>query len=261
MGFFLVQVIRVGFPAGRSTSCICFAWDVSSAQFEGWNDEISWVGVSAWSVTVRRMHSDEGIARLVAAVRELDPKPRERRWVSVSFCVLDAVYSIGAHYDNHVVPVVRRVAADFDMESPSMEMSVPEAADPVPLDAVLDRYTSVEALVETTKNRQNTSTCGGIRKADAVRRYAEVLREHGVLTLDDARRLLTDTVRLDAAESALRKVPGEGGAGVRRGYLWMLIGHQDTVKPNRMGCDGSLATERKQHRIPLACSSVTSLRC
>lgn len=203
-------------------------------QFKRRNGEALGVGVSAWSVTVRRMHSDEGISRLVAAVRELDPKPRERRWVSVSFCVLDAVYSIGAHYDNHVVPVVRRVAADFDVESPSVEMSVPEAADPVPLDAFLDCYTSVEALVETTKNRQNTSTRGGIRKADAVLRYAEVLREHGLLTLDDARRLLTDTVRLDAAESALRKVPGEGGAGVRRGYLWMLIGHQDTVKPDRM---------------------------
>ncbi|MGH3892746.1 MAG: hypothetical protein ACRDTW_14385 [Rhodococcus qingshengii] len=100
------------------------------------------------------MHSDEDISRLAAAVRELDLKPRERRWARVSVCVLDAVYSIGAHYDNHVVPVVRRVAADFDVESPSVEMSVPEAADPVPLDAFLDRYTSVEALVETTKNRR-----------------------------------------------------------------------------------------------------------
>lgn len=191
-------------------------------------------GLSAWPGTFRRMHSDESISRLVAAVRELDPKPRERRWVSVSFCVLDAVYSIGAHYDNHVVPVIRRVAADFQVESPSVEVSAPEAVDPVPLDAFLDRYTTVETLIETTKNRQNTSTRGGIRKADAVIQYAEVLREHGVLTLDDSRRLLNDTVRLGAVESALRKIPGEGGAGVRRGYLWMLIGDQDTVKPDRM---------------------------
>lgn len=200
----------------------------------GWVVVSSRRGVSARSVTVRRMHSDEEMARLVAAVRELDPKPRERRWVSVSFCVLDAVYSIGAHYDNHVVPVVERVAADFEVQSPSVQMSVPETADPVPLDVFLDRYTSVEALLDTTKNRQNTSTRGGIRKADAALRYATVLHEHGVLTLNDARRLLTDTVRLDAVEAALRQVPGEGSAGVRRGYLWMLIGDQDTVKPDRM---------------------------
>ncbi len=206
------------------------------------------------------MHSDEEMARLVAAVRELDPpKPRERRWVSVSFCVLDAVYSIGAHYDNHVVPVVERVAADFEVQSPSVQMSVPETADPVPLDVFLDRYTSVEALLDTTKNRQNTSTRGGIRKADAALRYATVLHEHGVLTLNDARRLLTDTVRLDAVEAALRQVPGEGSAGVRRGYLWMLIGgpgHSQTrsdgvavaCSPRRGDDTGFCASASTEHR-------------
>lgn len=29
-------------------------------------------------------------------------------------------------------------------------------------------------------------------------------------------------------------MPGEGGSGIRRGYLWMLIGDQQTVKPDRM---------------------------
>ncbi|WP_254707642.1 hypothetical protein [Rhodococcus pyridinivorans] len=70
------------------------------------------------------MYNDEVGAQLVTAVRELDPQPRQRRWVSVSFCVLDAVFSIGAHYHHHVVPVVRRVAADFDVASPLVPMSV-----------------------------------------------------------------------------------------------------------------------------------------
>ncbi|MGW0022259.1 hypothetical protein ACWDUD_28430 [Rhodococcus sp. NPDC003382] len=180
------------------------------------------------------MYSDEVLVRLVTAVRELDPQPRQRRWVSASFCVLDAVFSIGAHYDRHVVPVVQRVAADFGVASPSVPISVRESADPVPLDSFLDRYRSVDALLEVVKNRQNTSTRGGIRKADAALRYAEVLCEHEVTTVDDARTLLTDGDRLDAVEAALRQVPGEGGSGVRRGYLWMLIGDQDTVKPDRM---------------------------
>ncbi|WP_245813832.1 hypothetical protein [Rhodococcus marinonascens] len=45
--------------------------------------------------------------------------------MSAIFCVLDAVYSIGAHYDNHVVPVVKRVATDLEVYSPSVEMSGP----------------------------------------------------------------------------------------------------------------------------------------
>lgn len=194
------------------------------------------VGVvsAAGSDTVRRVYSDEVFVRLVTAVRELDPQPRQRRWVSASFCVLDAVFSIGAHYDRHVVPVVQRVAADFGVASPSVPISVRETADPVPLDGLLDRYRSVDALLEVVKNRQNTSTRGGIRKAAAALRYAEVLCEHEVTTVDDARTLLIDGARLDAVEAALRQVPGEGGSGVRRGYLWMLIGDQDTVKPDRM---------------------------
>lgn len=37
---------------------------------------------------------------LVNAAFALDPQPRERRWVSLSLCIADAVWSIGAHYDN-----------------------------------------------------------------------------------------------------------------------------------------------------------------
>ncbi|MFD4268184.1 hypothetical protein [Rhodococcus sp. NPDC058481] len=180
------------------------------------------------------MHDNDSVDSLVAAVRDLDPQPRERRWVSATFCVLDAVHSIGAHYDNHVVPVVERVAADFGIDSPAVPMSVPESDDPMPLDAFLDRYPSTDALLATTKNRQNTSTRGGIRKADATLRYAAILRDYGVQTIQDARAVLTDLPRLDAVETALRAVPGEGSSGVRRGYLWMLIGDQQTVKPDRM---------------------------
>ncbi|WP_254707641.1 hypothetical protein [Rhodococcus pyridinivorans] len=92
----------------------------------------------------------------------------------------------------------------------------------------------MDALLEVVKNRQNTSPRGGIRKADAALRYAAVLHDHEVTTVADARTLLADSARFEAVETALRQVPGEGGSGVRRGYLWMLIGDQDTIKPDRM---------------------------
>lgn len=35
-------------------------------------------------------------------------------------CIVDAVYNIGVYYDRHVLPVVRRIAADTGIEAPSV---------------------------------------------------------------------------------------------------------------------------------------------
>ncbi|EKT80504.1 hypothetical protein WSS_A22058 [Rhodococcus opacus M213] len=175
----------------------------------------------------------EVMDRITAGVKDLDPQPRQRRWVSLTFCILDAVFSIGARYDTVVVPLVRRAAADFGVAEPSVPHDVEDGPDPVPLGELLGRYPNGADLVQVT-NRQRTSTRGGILKADAVLRYARILDDHGVRTLQDGRELLTDAVHLGTVETALRQVPGEGTAGVRRGYLWMLVGDEDTVKPDRM---------------------------
>jgi hypothetical protein len=181
------------------------------------------------------MAPNDSIASLVDAVAALDPQPRERQWVSLSFCLLDAVYSIGANYDHHVVPVVKRVAADFGVDTlVAAPAAVTLMADPVPLGSLLHRYTNPDALITVTENRQYTSTRGGIRKGDAVLRYAEILNRHGVVSLADGRAALSDDQKVEQIDNVLRTVPGEGAAGVRRGYLWMLIGDQQTVKPDRM---------------------------
>ncbi|MHC6214681.1 hypothetical protein [Rhodococcus ruber] len=174
------------------------------------------------------------LSPLIDAVRMLDLQPRRWQWVSLSLCVFDAVYSIGAHYDRHVLPVVRRVAADAGIEAASVPPPTTDLADPLPLEVFLDRYDTVEALLEVTKNRQRTSPRGGILNAEAVLRFATILHEHGIGTVHDARVLLTDPQRFETVDAQLHTVPGDGGFGVRRGYLWMLIGDEDTVKPDRM---------------------------
>ncbi|MDI9940326.1 hypothetical protein QM806_33675 [Rhodococcus sp. IEGM 1351] len=179
------------------------------------------------------MSDADAMDRIAAAVRDLDPQPRQRRWVSLAFCILDAVYSIGARYDTVVVPLVHRVATDFDITKPSVGQATGDAPDPLPLGKFLGRYPDEAGLVRAT-NKQRTSTRGGILKADAALRYARILHDHDVRTLQEGRELLADPVRLDTVETALRRVPGEGAAGVRRGYLWMLIGDEDTIKPDRM---------------------------
>lgn len=168
---------------------------------------------------------------LVEAVVALDPQPRERRWVSLSLCIADAVWSIGAHYDNMVVPLVRRLATKFGVEQPTIPVSEPLDTDPLPLAELAEL--SVEELISLT-NRQNTSTRGGIRKADAVLRHIHVCRSHGVEDMGDAIALFGDEERFAAVNADLRKVPGEGGHAVRRDYLWMLIGQDDLIKPDRM---------------------------
>lgn len=172
------------------------------------------------------------LAVLVDAVVALNPQPRERRWVSLTFAITDAVWSISADYDAVVVPLVRRkLAAKFGVDQPTMPATDPIGDDPVPVTLLTEL--SLEELTALT-NRQRTSTRGGILKADAVLRYARIFTDHGVTTMRDAIELFGDTPRFDAIDSTLRQVPGEGGDGVRRGYLWMIIGKDDLIKPDRM---------------------------
>ncbi|WP_460359289.1 hypothetical protein [Mycobacterium sp. ZZG] len=201
---------------------------------------------------------DAALARLVHAVVEPNPQPRERRWVSLSFAITDAVWSISADYDAVVVPLVRKnLAAEFGVDQPTMPATDPIGDDPLPVTALTEL--NVEELTALT-NRQRTSTRGGILKADAVLRYARIFTDHGVVTMRDAVELFDDTARFDALDSALRSVPGEGGEGVRRGYLWMLIGKDDLIKPDRMvlrwldhhgvTADPSRARRIVEHLIP-----------
>lgn len=71
-------------------------------------------------------------------------------------------------------------------------------------------------------------------KAEAVLRYAQILASHQVETLDDGMALLSRSKDLQVVDDALANVPGDGQFGVRRGYLWMLIGSDEKIKPDRM---------------------------
>jgi hypothetical protein len=176
---------------------------------------------------VNAAKSDE----LVNAVVALDPQPRKQRWAGLSLCIVDAVWSIGAQYDNVVVPLVRMLTTEFGVEQPTIPMSEPIGVDPLPLTRLVDL--SVDELIRLT-NWQNTSTRGGIRKADAVLRHIRAFRAHGVTGLSEAIALFGDEERFAAVNKDLRAIPGEGAHAVRRDYLWMLVGQDDLIKPDRM---------------------------
>ncbi|GAA2471403.1 hypothetical protein [Terrabacter carboxydivorans] len=172
-------------------------------------------------------------AEVIAAIHELDLKPRSKRWTSLTYCIVDAVWSIGARYDFVVVPVVRAVATTFSDDEPLADgRRMP--ADPVPLSRFMEQVPTGDALASLVGNRQRTSTRGGILKAEAVLRYAEVFAAHGVDSLEGANKLLSDPKLAEAIEVDLRVVPDDGSAGIRRSYLWMLVGDDTRIKPDRM---------------------------
>ena len=118
----------------------------------------------------------------------------------------------------------------MDPRVPPDDVTTP---DPVPLRAFAERFPDSKSL-QSVANSQRTSTRGGITKADAVLRHAAVLTEAEVQTRQDAAALIADPARFEQVNTQLRRIPGEGSRGVRRGYLWMLLGDDDGVKPDRM---------------------------
>jgi hypothetical protein len=184
----------------------------------------------------------EAVDALVTAASALQITRRadKDRWVHLSLCGLDAVFSIGARYTG-VVRVCRRYASHAELAvatRPHRDAgTVIGTAAEQPLDTFVADVRKVgtdDFAADVVHNRGQTSTRNGIRKADAALRYAETLVAHDVHTLTDVSALLADPSRLAAAEGDLRSVPGNGFADVRLGYLWMLAGDDEHVKPDRM---------------------------
>ena len=164
------------------------------------------------------------VLRIADTERPPVPTPIER-WTSLSACVLDAVWSVGADHDRLVVPLVHRVLTSA-ATGPLLADSRREA-DSHPLPRLLTRFPDEQALEAVAQNRQRTSTRGGVTKADAALRYARILVDHGVLGVEDLPRLLADPALWSRLDRALSRVPGEGQQGARRSHFWSLCGVDD----------------------------------
>lgn len=158
-------------------------------------------------------------------------EPRSRRWAHLSLCLLDAVFSINADYDRHTAPTCHRYAT-WAAITPHLP-----ATDEQPLSRFVThvRDAGVEHFsAQVLRNRQRTRAHRAApRKTEAALQYAETLMSHGVNTLAGADALLADEDRLTTVEHALAAIPGHG-SGARLSYLWMLVGADDRIKPDRM---------------------------
>ncbi len=173
------------------------------------------------------------------AASQLIIRPRTRRWAHLSLCALDAVFSIGARYTSTVRTCERYAAAakltalvDVGCEA---EVIGTDAEQPLSVfvgDMIVSGPESFAANV--LRNRQRTSPRGGVLKSVAAARYAEILVGAGVERYADVPSLVADELRLTSVEAQLREVPGNGASDIRLGYLWMLLGDDTMIKPDRM---------------------------
>jgi hypothetical protein len=177
------------------------------------------------------------ISRVVAAAGQLKIKARGPRWAHASLCILDAVFSINAHYERHTVPTCHRYATWAGIAAPLSRSAQLPVLDEQPLQVLLTQFQACgEAHFAARVLQNNQRTWANRRaplKAEAARGYAEVLISHGVETLADANQLLAELDKLEIVEQDLASVAGHG-SGARLAYLWMLLGDDSRIKPDRM---------------------------
>ncbi len=151
---------------------------------------------------------------------------------SLPLCVIDAVYSIGVRYSG-----VQRVVARYCEWSGlrtfrTDRRSLPLTHEQESIAVFCERAEQIgpAAMADAVfGNRQRTSPRAGVLKAEAVYRFASVLRAHRVHSFQDVP-TAADDARL---ESDIRSIAGQG-SGISLRYFWMLAGSDEFIKPDRM---------------------------
>ncbi len=183
------------------------------------------------------IHASRSRALVASAVRPLVADqypitlPNEYRYAHLSLALIDAIYSIGVHYEGTHDTVLRY--ARHQALSPYHESfsTRPPTEQQEPLSHLLQQYDmwGLEHMASTVyQNRQRTSSRSGILKAEAIRRAAELLDRHQTHYFQDIPRLIQD----QTFETEFIKIPGQG-SGIALSYFWMLTGSDHMIKPDR----------------------------
>jgi len=145
----------------------------------------------------------------------------------LALCIVDAIWSLGANYDAHVVPVldayreIRRTAGG----NPNTD-GTPELID------AIASCGGGTGFADAVRNHQRTSARKTAPlKAEAVDQAAGALNAEAITTADAFRA----AVAADATKVAhvWRSVPGQRSSDIGWRYLLLLSG-ADEVKPDRM---------------------------
>lgn len=174
----------------------------------------------------------ERVADYCRAHVDLTDLPDDYGYHSLPLCIIDAVFSINAHYSG-VRKVVDRYCVHMGIIDawPGPERPAPRQKQH-PVSALIRRMEDVgiERFTENVfQNRQRTSTKSGILKGEAVFRFARALERRGIEHVQDLPAVIEGT----SLEEAIFAIPGQG-SGVSLRYFQMLAGDDTLIKPDRM---------------------------
>ncbi len=154
-------------------------------------------------------------------------------YLSLPFCIIDAVYSLAARYSSTRNVVIRFCNIEGLQRLKLVRSSYPEISDQYSVkqfDDALSRYDDYGKIASGLfNNRQRTSTRNGILKAEAVHRFAQVLLRHNVNYFQDIQKVFQN----HHFESDICSIPGQTH-GTSLTYFFMLSGEENLIKPDRM---------------------------
>jgi hypothetical protein len=175
---------------------------------------------------------------LVEAIKqELDYSqiPTEYGYKYVPLCIIDAIFSIGVHY-NGVTNTITRFCQNekIQIDVNSIRNEQPRE-NQFTINDMISLYETHGLEYVTEKifnNKQRTSTTNGILKAQAVLEFCKICKEHGINYYQDISKLETDK----CFELKIRYlIPGQS-SGISLKYFFMLVGSENFVKADRMLC-------------------------
>ncbi|MDK2982074.1 MAG: hypothetical protein PWQ55_2421 [Chloroflexota bacterium] len=174
------------------------------------------------------------IAKLTAYCRmhlDLETQPLDyvTFYASLPLAVVDAVFSNGGHY-NATKHAVFGLAEYYDIPI-TRKAPLPAREKQFSIADFLELYQEMDAgqmAAEVYHNRQRTAPRNGILKAEAARRFAQVLADFGVQHLQDVHKVLG----LQRFTAAIRVIPGQR-SGLSLHRFTLLV-----CEPNHYQTDG-----------------------
>lgn len=148
---------------------------------------------------------------------------------SLAFCIIDAIFSIGAKYSS-TRKTVQRYCNYYNLQRIRTTKEFSLSAEQHKTSDLINNINHVGVSYFAEKilcNRQRTSTKNGILKAEAVYSWTEILKNFGIETLQDFNNCINDNLKND-----LSKIKGQG-SGISITYLCMLCGNENFAKPDR----------------------------
>lgn len=146
---------------------------------------------------------------------------------SLARCLIDAIWSLGVNYDQHVVPVLDRYR-----EARRAVGGDPRTDGTAELLATIAGVGGPGGFAKLVQNRQRTSTrAGAPLKAKAVTLAAQALSAAGITNVVEFRRALANEGT--AVRSLWKALPGQRSSDIGWRYMHLLAG-EDAVKPDRM---------------------------